>query len=282
MFGGMQGHDVSRRAHAGAALLLFALALSACGESEPSATSDSAVAPPLGPLPSDLVGDLRTDPDIVYTEGTECGGVPCPVPGDVLAPKAGTELPTIVLLGGGSTPFGERRYQAPLAAELARRGAVVFLLSYRSAVTGSYDTETAADIRCAVAYARERTDEYGGDPNRVALVGHSQSGLVALEIALQPEEDVVDCLADAVGKPDAVIGLGAPSPRGRDVDDSAPPIWLFAGSEDGDADGAAQRLRAQGFEAESRELPGVTHEGITDPAASPDIVDLIMEAISSL
>jgi acetyl esterase/lipase len=264
------------------AVLLAATALSACSSPVPSATADLAVAEPLGSFPPELLEGVRTETDIAYTEGTTCGGRPCAVPGDILSPINGANHPTVVLLGGGSTPFAERRYQAPLAAELVRRGAVVFLLSYRSAVTGSYDSETANDVRCAVAYARDRTGDYGGDPGRVVVVGHSQSGLVAMEIALQPDEAVVDCLADGGGKPDAVIGLGAPSPRVRDVDDSAPPIWLFSGSEDGDADGAAQRLRDHGCDAVSRELPGVSHDGITDPAAAPEIVDLIMDAIESL
>ncbi|HEX5040708.1 MAG TPA: alpha/beta hydrolase [Candidatus Limnocylindria bacterium] len=225
---------------------------------------------------------LRTDPDIAYTDVTDCGGQPCTVPGDVLAPEGADGLPTIVLLGGGSTPFAERRYQAPLAVALAQRGAVVFLMSYRSAVTGSYDSQTEEDVRCAVRYARANTRAYGGDPDRVILVGHSQGGHAALEVATEPEADVDACLADGSGKADAVIGLGAPNPRSAEASGPAPPMWLFAGSEDLDTVPMAQQMREQGYDAEGVVLPGVTHEGITDPAQAPEIVDLIFEAIGSL
>lgn len=129
-------------------LLALTLAATACageaGSSHPASSvspaASGAVPVPtqsaIGPFPSDLVQGLRTDPDIAYTEPTECGGTPCTVPGDALAPADGNDLPTIVLLGGGSTPFAERRYQAPLAAQLAERGAVVFLMSYCSAGPG--------------------------------------------------------------------------------------------------------------------------------------------------
>jgi acetyl esterase/lipase len=258
--------------------------LTACAGGIAASPSQAAVAtqPPLGPFPADLVSGLQTETDIAYTDVTDCGGTPCRVPGDVLAPRDGSDLPTVVMLGGGSTPFSERRYQEDLAVELANRGAVVFLMSYRSAVTGNYDSDTSNDVRCAVRFARAETQAYGGDPNRVVVVGHSQGGFVALEVALQPEAEAEACLAGGSGKPDGVIALGSPSPSLRDAGDSAPPMWLFSGAEDGDADGNAQRLVEAGFDAESLELPGVTHDGITDPAAAPEVVDLIMEAVNSI
>ena len=105
---------------------------------------------------------------------------------------------------------------------------------------------------------------------------------MALEVALQPEMEAEACVADGSGKPDGVIALGSPSPSLRDAGDTAPPMWLFSGTEDGDAEGNAERLVEAGFDAEAHELPGVTHDGITDPEAAPEVVDLIMEALNSI
>jgi acetyl esterase/lipase len=266
------------------AVVTVGVALTACAANVPSASSVAAVPtqPPLGPFPSDLVAGLQTATDVPYTETTDCGGTACTVPGDVLAPATGSDMPTVVMLGGGSTPFAERRYQEDLAVALAERGAVVFLMSYRSAVTGNYDSDSYSDVRCAVRFARAETADYGGDPGRVVVVGHSQGGLMGLDVAIQPEQDAEACLADGSGKPDGVVALGSPRPRFTGTGESAPPMWLFSGSSDGDAEGTAQRLRDQGFDAEARELPGVTHDGITDPAAAPEVVHLIMEALSSI
>ena len=152
-------------------LAAVGMTLTACAGGIAASPSQAAIAthPALGPFQADLVSGLRTETDIAYTDVTDCGGTPCRVPGDVLAPRDGSNLPTVVMLGGGSTPFSERRYQENLAVELAQRGAVVFLLSYRSAVTGNYDSDTSNDIRCAVRFARAETETYGGDPNRVVL-----------------------------------------------------------------------------------------------------------------
>lgn len=223
------------------ALLALALAATACAGdagrslSPPMAAKTSIpvpTQPTIGPFASDAVGGLVTATDIAYTAPTDCGGTPCTVPGDVLARAGETDLPTILLLGGGSTPFANRRYQQPLAPELAQRGAVVFLMSYRSAATGNYDSDSANDVRCAVRYARDRAEEYGGDPDRIIVVGHSQGGFLSVEVAIQPEQEAEACLADGSGKPDGVVGLGSPLPSFAGAGDSAPPMWLFAGSLD--------------------------------------------------
>jgi predicted esterase len=271
-------------------LVVVALGLTACVGSTPSASptaaSPTAVLPSqpaLGAFSSDLGAGLRTDVDLFYTDVVECGATPCRPQGDVLAPADDATLPTVVMLNGGGKLFTERRYQAPLAAELANRGAVVFLIAYRGMSTGSYsDQDSWSDARCAIRYARAHTEEYGGDPSRVVVVGHSQGALMGLDIAIHPEEEAEGCLADGSAIPDGVVALGSPRPSLNGVADSAPPIWLYLGSEDAIAGDWAEELRDRGFDAESQVLPGVTHDGITDPVAAPEIVDLIVEALDSI
>jgi acetyl esterase/lipase len=271
--------------------LVSALALAACasGESASVAPTVSPVPIPsqelLGPFPSAEVGALLTDPDVFYTDVVECGSsTPCRVPLDVLAPADGHGLPTIVLFNGGGKLFPERRYQAPLAVALAERGAVVFLTAYRGITTMNSDQDSVSDARCAVRYARAHTAEYGGDPNRLLVVGHSQGGFLGIDIATHPEEEAEGCLADGSAIPDGVVGLGSPRPSLRGVTDSGPPIWLYSGSEDtvGHADRYSQALRDAGFDATGEVFEGVTHDQITDPAAVPEIVDRIMQAADSL
>jgi acetyl esterase/lipase len=263
------------------------LALAACSAAGPPSLSptpdDRPTPPPLGPFPGDLVAGLRTDVDVLYTDVVDCGAAQCRVPSDVLAPAGAATLPTVVLLNGGGKLFTERRYQAPLAAQLAKRGAVVFLIAYRGMSTGSYsDQDSWSDARCAIRYARAHTADYGGDSGRVVVVGHSQGGLMGLDIAIHPEEEAEACLAGGSAIPDAVIALGSPRPSIRGASESGPPLWLFSGSEDRPAEAYAQLLRDAGFDAHARVLPGVTHDGITDPAAAPEVVDLIVNALKSI
>jgi acetyl esterase/lipase len=262
------------------------LALAGCGTGIPTSPVVTAAAMPtqalLGALPSDLVGDLRTRADIFYTDVVRCAGKPCRVPGDVIAPTSAATLPTVVLLNGGGKLFTERRYQLPLAVELAKRGAVVFLIAYRGITTLNSDQDSVSDARCAIRYARAQTADYGGDPSRVVVVGHSQGGFLGIEIAIHAEEDADACLADGSAIPDGVIGLGAPRPDLYQAAASAPPIWLFSGSKDRPAEAYGQALRSAGFDATVRILPGVTHDEITDPVATAEVVDLIVEALKTI
>ena len=274
-----------------ATVIGLAWAVVACGATVPASLAPTPTAMPipsqelLGPFPSDEVDGLVTDADVFYTNVVRCGGsMPCRVPLDVLAPSDAEELPTIVLFNGGGKLFPERRYQAPLAIALAERGAVVFLTAYRGTTTINPDSDSISDARCAIRYARAHTAEYGGDPDRLLVVGHSQGGLLGIDIATHPEEEADACVAGGSAIPDGVVGLGSPPPSLRGAADSGPPIWLYSGSEDyiGHADRHAQLLRDAGFDATGEVLEGVTHDEITDPAAVPEIVDLIMQAADSL
>jgi acetyl esterase/lipase len=156
---------------------------SAAGASPSDAAAASArlvyPATSAGPFAASIAEGLRTEVDVLYTDVVGCGGWgDCAVPLDILAPTDAAGLPTVVLLHGGPIRFHERRYLDALAAATARRGAVVFLASYRSGATGNPVTDSLEDVTCAVRYARSVTKQYGGDPSRVVLVGHSYGGAV--------------------------------------------------------------------------------------------------------
>ena len=248
----------------------------------PTAQPTAAPAPTAGPFAERLVAGLTTATDVPYTQPVPCGSGECEVLLDVLAPEAGDSLPTIVLLPGGPAPPVERRYLADLAAAAAQRGAVVFLAGYRSEVTGNTMDENLHDVRCAIRFARSATADYGGDPDRLLLVGHSFGSLLAIQTTADGDVETPGCLADDSGIPDAVVGIAGFGFVLPDTIDVQPPILLISGSEDAAADGgegAAQRLRDGGFEAEYVEVEGLDHFEIISPTAAPSVLDLTFGAI---
>ncbi len=73
-----------------------------------------------------------------------------------------------------------------VARALAAKGAVVYNVDYRGvrpAYTRGFP-ESVSDVACAIRYARSTARRYGGDPEDVVLVGHSQGGYVGTLVAL--------------------------------------------------------------------------------------------------
>lgn len=284
-----------------AAALLIGLMSSACSAQEGASTTPSVAAPtttqtpspsaeptrrPLptaGAFPGSLVAGLQTETDVPFTQSLPCGSGECEIPLDVLAPEAGEALPTIVLLPGGPGAFQDRRYLEGLAAAVAARGAVVYLATYRSEATTNSTEDAMHDVRCAIRFARSTTSDYGGDPDRVVLIGHSFGSGLALQTAVEAEADTPGCLADESGIPTAVVGLAGFGFSITGEPESQPPILLVSGSEDGAAgfgESAAVELVAAGFEAEYVELDGIDHFEIVDPGEAPSVLDMIFDAAS--
>ena len=137
------------------------------------------------------------------------------------------------------------------------------------------------DVRCAIRFARSTAGDYGGDPDRLVLVGHSHGGGLALQTAVDADVETPGCLADASGIPDAVVGLAGFVFTISGEADARPPILLISGSDDRAAGGQDEvdELAGAGFEAQYVELEGIDHFEIVDPTVAPSVVDMIFDAI---
>ncbi|WP_193317870.1 MULTISPECIES: alpha/beta hydrolase [Streptomyces] len=90
-------------------------------------------------------------------------------------------LPVVLNIHGGA----EDEPQSLLPrwdAWLADQGYLVLDVDYRFFPPGRWWVP-AADVRCAVDWARTNAERWGGDPERIALMGQSAGGLIALQSA---------------------------------------------------------------------------------------------------
>ena len=87
--------------------------------------------------------------------------------------------PAVVVVHGGGWRSGTRGEFPDWSAWLADEGYVVFDIDYRLAPPPSWQ-DAPGDVRCAVAWVRENSGRYGVDPERVALMGRSAGGHLAL------------------------------------------------------------------------------------------------------
>jgi acetyl esterase/lipase len=138
-----------------------------------------------------------------------CGAQRCALEADVLTPTSAAGAPIVVALPGAPGGPGGRSALVHLATALAADGIVVVLADYRANDTGGGFPETLDDAACAVAFAQARGAEFGGDPGRIILVGHSLGATVTILATLGDwSARGSDCLHPVGVRPAAIVPIG--------------------------------------------------------------------------
>ncbi|HEX8448378.1 MAG TPA: alpha/beta hydrolase, partial [Allosphingosinicella sp.] len=106
---------------------------------------------------------------------------------DVYAPRtpAGGPRAVILFIYGGSWNSGRRQGYAFAARALAAQGFVVVVPDYRLVPEARYP-EFLTDCAAAFRWARRNAAAYGGDGERIVLIGHSAGAYNASMLALDP------------------------------------------------------------------------------------------------
>jgi acetyl esterase/lipase len=103
--------------------------------------------------------------------------------------RPGKRQPVVLFVHGGAFVRGEKDSNAEIYSNVchyfARHGCVAINDEYRLATDAPYP-EGARDIARAVDWARTHAAEYGGDPERLFIVGHSAGGTHVASYAFDP------------------------------------------------------------------------------------------------
>ena len=143
---------------------------------------------------------------------------------DVYAPSTPGNWPVVVLFNGTS-----KEAYAQLSSAIAAHGAVVFNPDIPTKPSNFSPVEHIAqgleDAACALRFGRFKAEEFGGNPARVVVVGHSIGGVAAADMMLAGDDFKGDCLVrKGSALPDAFIGLDG----AYDIDHCCIPDFMFA------------------------------------------------------
>ena len=150
------------------AVLLGASAMTAAPQ---AATPAEAVVPGV----ADLDIDYRPDDDIA--DGRDLL--------DIYMPEGSALAPVVVFFHGGALMEGDKDHGAFLARRLVPAGVGVVSANYRLSPAFAHPTHLQ-DAAAAVAWVLENIADYGGDPDRVFVTGHSAGAYLAAVLALDP------------------------------------------------------------------------------------------------
>ncbi|MEY4237553.1 MAG: hypothetical protein RL339_154 [Pseudomonadota bacterium] len=222
---------------------------------------------------------------------------------DVIAPNAPGPHPVLVFIHGGGWHMGRPEDYHFIGRTFARAGYVVVLPGYRLVPEGVYP-HMLEDGAKAVAWTAANVARFGGDPDRVVLMGHSAGAHTVAMLGLERQWLGREGLPDGFVK--GVIGLSGPYDFHPFTSDSArnafgqvkdpkstqpitfarsdaPPMLLLTGDADTTVKPRNSRVLAQaltdrGARAELVILPGVDHAGPVLKLAQPFARDASVSA----
>ena len=97
---------------------------------------------------------------------------------DVYAPSAGSNLPVIVWVHGGGWMQGSKSAVDQKPAAFVEKGFVFVPMNYRFVPQVTMDT-IVRDVAKSVGWVHANIARYGGDPNRIFIMGHSAGAQLA-------------------------------------------------------------------------------------------------------
>lgn len=135
-------------------------------------------------LPPMTVGpnvDVRKD--ITYIEGDAADAPKHKL--DLYLPKEQKNFPVLVFLHGGSWRSGDRSTYPALGNRFAKLGIGVAIPSYRLMPKNPHPAQIE-DAAAAFAWVYKNIAQFGGDPSRIYIAGHSAGGHLVALLALDP------------------------------------------------------------------------------------------------
>jgi acetyl esterase/lipase len=229
---------------------------------------------------------------------------------DVYGPTTKPQhAPVFVFLHGGGFREGDRANYGYVAAPFAAKGIVTVMPSYHLTGSGSHYPVQADDIRLAIKWVYQHIAEFGGDPNRIVVGGHSAGAILAADVGVNrgwmkaagipaealrgfaPISGPYDLRVDTrPGELDAY----APSLQAREqaspllhIHDPAPNAVVAIGAEEtsgnmlSSSQDLAKQLKAAGASTVFLSLPGEDHRG-TVQALADEHSELFKDVLAML
>jgi len=133
-------------------------------------------------------GNIKVEKDIVYRQVDSIS-----LRLDIYRRKdLDRDAPGLIFIHGGGWSKGKRSDYLPYLLDYAQKGYVTITVSYRLSGTAHFPA-AVQDVQAAIQWVREHSAAHGIDPERIALIGGSAGGHLAMMAAYSddgPDEKV--------------------------------------------------------------------------------------------
>lgn len=131
--------------------------------------------------PGTLDAGVERQKDLLYTSGDPADAAKHKL--DLYLPKDRKNFPVLVFLHGGAWRTGDRSMYVAVGNRFAKKGIGVAIPSYRLMPRNPHPAQIE-DAAAAFAWVYRNIAQFGGDPSRIYLAGHSAGGHLAALLAL--------------------------------------------------------------------------------------------------
>lgn len=118
-----------------------------------------------------------------------------------------TKVPVLIYVHGGNWNQGKKEIYWWLGRNFARKDVLAVLPGYTLSPQATYDDQTA-QIAKAIAWTKANAAQYGGDPEKIFLTGHSAGGHLAALAVMNPKYNI---------SPDDISGIILNDAAGLDM-----------------------------------------------------------------
>jgi len=158
------------------------------------------------------LGNIRQDLEIPFAQPDRE-----PLTLNLYRPAQTGTYPAVVVIYGGAWQRGQPSSNTQFSQYLAARGYVVWAISYRHAPRYQFPAQLE-DVRSALSFIQDHAAAYETDPNRVALLGRSAGGHLAMLAGYDSGDIPIRAVVNYYGPVDLATGYyDPPSPDPIDV-----------------------------------------------------------------
>jgi acetyl esterase/lipase len=185
---------------------------------------------------------------------------------DLYRPQSGhARLPVVMTIHGGSWQSGSRGDFVDLNHHLAAHGYVVAAIDYRLAPRWRFPA-AQDDLAAAISYVKTLAERASLDPSRIALIGRSAGGQVALLAAYTTHDPAIRGVVSFYGP--VALRWGYENPAKRAIIDSSAVLEMYLGGPP--ATHAAQYEAAEPARfVDASTPPTLFIQGLRDELVSP-------------
>lgn len=129
---------------------------------------------------------INRSKNITYLPADETANKPAQTL-NIFSPKKSAQLKEVLIfVYGGSWNSGRKEIYNFFGTRWARKDVVTVVVDYPKTPKAGYD-EMAIDVAKAVKWVKENIKNYGGNPDKIFISGHSAGGHLAALVAIKKE-----------------------------------------------------------------------------------------------